>query len=367
MSNMSAFGQIYRGRRVLITGHTGFKGSWLALWLKELGAEICGYALPPCYSGSHFERLGLANELRHEEADLRDAAHLNRVFADFQPEIVFHLAAQALVRASYKDPVETFSTNIGGGTLLLDAVRQTPSVNALVFITSDKCYLNKEWVWGYRETDELGGPDPYSASKGAAELVFRSYWESFFRERAGFSAATTRAGNVIGGGDLSEDRLIPDCIRALLDNREIVLRYPAATRPWQFVLEPVSGYLQLGAALLKTRETEQRDRFCGAWNFGPAENEVRTVKSVTETVISHWGNGQLRIEQAEGDKPEAGLLKLSIDKATQILGWQPRYEAEKALEETTNWYRRVLVDGEDAASVSRQQLHGYMTSMDHDA
>ncbi len=240
----------YAGKRVFVTGHTGFKGSWLALWLTSLGAKVTGYALAPEGETPFFHELGLEKQIGHRIGDVRDLGALRTAIKDADPEIVFHLAAQALVRRSYADPVDTFTTNITGGLNLLEAVRQSPNVKALVFITSDKCYENKEWVWGYRESDELGGKDPYSASKAAAEIVFRAYRESYFAKRAGFGAATTRAGNVIGGGDWSADRLIPDCIRALRGNGPIVLRNPGATRPWQFVLEPLSGYLDLGLALL---------------------------------------------------------------------------------------------------------------------
>ena len=260
-----------RGKRVLVTGDTGFKGSWLSLWLHRIGANVLGLALPPKTERDHFNVLGLGKVISHVDCDIRDLAELEKATADFKPEVVFHLAAQALVKHSYSNPKATFDTNVGGSVNVLELVRQSPSVRALVYVTSDKCYRNKQWVWGYRENDELGGEDPYSASKAAAEMVFSAYLKSFFETRETLGAASVRAGNAIGGGDWADDRLVPDCIRALSSGEPIILRNPAAIRPWQHVLEPISGYIRLAGQLM-----EEPSRYSGAWNFGPELSRRRT-------------------------------------------------------------------------------------------
>jgi CDP-glucose 4,6-dehydratase len=346
----------YRGARVFVTGDTGFKGSWLCLWLSELGAEVTGYALPPYYPQSHFELLGLDKHIRHVEGDLRDTERLHDALRAAKPDFVFHLAAQALVRLSYADPLTTFGTNVFGSAALLDAVRRVDSVRSLVCITSDKCYLNKEWTWSYRETDELGGHDPYSASKAAAENVFLAYQHSYFRHRSGFGAATARAGTVVGGGDWAPDRLVPDCIRALRQGDPIVLRHPQSTRPWQFVLEPLGGYLALALAL-----TKQPERYGGAWNFGPDPLGVFTVAQVAQRIVKLWGSGAVRHEGATDQRHEATLLQLSIDKARHQLGWQPVYQVEHCIHETVSWYR-ANHDGADTAELSRGQIRRYMAA-----
>ena len=347
----------YRGKRVMITGHTGFKGSWLAFLLKQIGAEVQGFALPPEYAGSHFEKLGLATMLNHVEGDIRDSAKLAAAMRDFAPEFVFHLAAQALVRRSYADPRITFETNVMGSVNLLDAVRASESVRSLVYVTSDKAYENVEWLWGYRENDRLGGHDPYSASKAAAETVFSSYARSFFVHRPSLGAASARAGNVIGGGDWAEDRIVPDCIRALRDGAPIRLRNPAATRPWQHVLEPLSGYLLLGARL-----REEPAEYAGAWNFGPAAGDVRTVSAVAERIISRFGEGKIEVVGGEGKQHEARLLQLNCDKAHQLLGWQPRWNFDETVDVTATWYKQVLT-GANVADVTRRQLCSYFPQM----
>jgi CDP-glucose 4,6-dehydratase len=345
----------YRGKRVFITGDTGFKGSWLALWLSELGAEITGYALPPYYPESHFELLELGRQIHHVDGDIRDGDKLLESMRAAKPEFVFHLAAQALVRRSYAQPVETFSTNVLGSVHLLEAVRQVDSVRSLVYVTSDKCYLNKEWTWSYREGDELGGLDPYSASKAAAENVFLAYFHSFLKHRADLGCATVRAGNVIGGGDWSADRLVPDCIRALKRGDPISLRNPAATRPWQFVLEPLGGYLDLGLCL--GREPQ---RFAGSWNYGPEPTSLRTVGQVTRQIVDIWGSGSVVHEKpAEGTQHEATLLQLSIDKVRHLIGWQPAYDVNRCIDETVRWYRAAH-DGAVVPTLSRAQLADYM-------
>jgi len=273
------FGNFYQGKNVFVTGHTGFKGSWLSAWLLKLGAKVTGYALPPLYDESHFELLGLASKIRHVEGDVRDRQRLTAAMAEAKPDIVFHLAAQALVREAYRDPAATFDTNVMGGVNLCEAVGKTESVRTLVYITSDKCYRNVDWEWGYRETDTLGGRDPYSASKGCAELVFAAYWTSFLSKSDRVKAASTRAGNVIGGGDWAKDRLIPDCIRALRKKETIEIHHPDSTRPWQHVLEPLGGYLHLGRHLGGAKGAD----FCQSWNFGPNNSATRMSATLSRT------------------------------------------------------------------------------------
>lgn len=348
--------QTFRGKRVLVTGHTGFKGSWLSLWLHQMGAQVLGYALPPERDDDHFNLLGLAHKIEHVVGDIRDLAAVRQAFDRFQPEIVFHLAAQPLVRYSYAEPKLTFDTNVGGSVNILEAVRTTPSVRALVYVTSDKCYRNHEWIWGYRENDELGGHDPYSASKAAAELVFSSYQDSFFLTRAGFGAASVRAGNVIGGGDWALDRIVPDAIRALRADKPIALRNPNSTRPWQHVLEPLSGYLMIAARLLR-----EPQRYAGAWNFGPRGESIRTVQALAEAAARQWGGGKVQVAQEANAVHEAGLLHLNCDKAHQLLGWHPLWDFERTVAETVQWYREVT-SGASALDVSSRQIRNYMES-----
>ena len=342
--------EAFLDKRVFITGHTGFKGSWLAFLLNEIGAEVMGFALPPNLGQSHFTLLGLDNRIAHVVGDVRDGHALESAVQRFQPEYVFHLAAQALVRPSYESPAATFETNVMGSVNLLEAVRQCGSVRSLVYITSDKCYENMEWTWGYRENDRLGGRDPYSASKAAAEIVFSSYARSFFCDRPQLGAATTRAGNVIGGGDWSVDRIIPDCIRAVERDQPIHLRNPLATRPWQHVLEPLWGYL-----LLAVRLREDPRRYAGSWNFGPSTREVRTVQSIVEMLIGHLGRGSVEIKAQERGLHESGLLQLNWDKAHQLLGWYPRWTIEESLKATAVWYKTIL-DGGNAEETTRAQI-----------
>lgn len=343
----------FHNKKVFITGHTGFKGSWLAFLLNGMGADVMGFALPPATAINHFDLLGLDKKIKHVEGDIRDATLLARTLNEFQPDFVFHLAAQALVRPSYNNPAETFSTNVQGSVNLLDAVRQCQSVRSLVYITSDKCYENVEWIWGYRENDQLGGRDPYSASKAAAEIAFSSYSRSFFDHRPLLGAATTRAGNVIGGGDWAVDRIIPDCIRAIEAGEPIRLRNPESTRPWQHVLEPLIGYLLLAAHLF-----EEPKRYSGSWNFGPSTNEVRTVQNVAEVIIGHLGKGRIEIVEAQTQVHEARLLQLNCDKAHQLLGWYPRWSVEKTLEATALWYK-AIINGESAEEITLAQIQAF--------
>lgn len=349
--------EVFRGRRVFITGHTGFKGSWLAFMLYEAGADVVGFALPPVSGLSHFESLQLQNKITHVIGDIRDASLIASTILKFQPEFVFHLAAQALVRPSYDDPVLTFSTNVLGGVNLLDAVRRCESVRSLVYITSDKCYENVEWIWGYRENDQLGGRDPYSASKAAAELVFSSYARSFFEQRPLLGAASTRAGNVIGGGDWAVDRIVPDCIRAVEADEPVSLRNPDATRPWQHVLEPLSGYLLLSARLY-----EEPKRWAGSWNFGPSTSEVRTVKNVADVIVACLGRGRVEVVESQTQVHEARLLQLNCDKAHQLLGWYPRWHVDKTLEATALWYKFVM-DGGSAEEITKAQIHDFFPEL----
>ena len=343
-----------RGRRVLVIGDTGFKGSWLALWLSELGADVHGYALPPVGAADHYAAVGLANLIAHEDGDIRNFAHLRACFARVWPQCVFHLAAQPLVRRSYDDPRETFETNVGGSVNVLECVRETESVRSLIYVTSDKCYENREWTWGYRENDRLGGRDPYSASKAAAEIVFQSYRDSYFSGRPDCGVASVRAGNVIGGGDWSEDRIVPDSIRSLQASQPIRLRRPLATRPWQHVLEPLSGYL-----LLTTKLLSEPGRFSGAWNFGPAAGSSRPVGELAREIVAVWGGGTIEVAPSASDPHEAGLLHLNWDKAQIQLGWQPRWGFQRAVSETVGWYRAVAGAGASALAVSRHQIASY--------
>lgn len=355
--NMREVLESFHGKRVFVTGHTGFKGTWLTFLLKELGAEVMGYALPPEPGPSHFKLLGMQEKINHVLGDVRDSDDLNTAMQSFQPEIVFHLAAQALVKKSYADPALTFDTNVMGSVNLLDAVRQCSSVRSLVYVTSDKCYENLEWVWGYREHDQLGGHDPYSASKAAAEIVFSAYSRSFLSSESTLGAATARAGNVIGGGDWALDRIVPDCIRAIENGQPIKLRNPGSTRPWQHVLEPLSGYLMLAAKLY-----EQPVQYGGSWNFGPSTSEVRTVHDVATSIIQTLGRGSVEIVESQNDHHEARLLQLNCDKAHQDMGWYPRWDVDKTILATAEWYQNVIVGG-DVENTSRAQLKEFFPEL----
>lgn len=339
------FDGIYTNRRVLITGHTGFKGSWLAYWLLKMGAEVCGYALNPPTNPSHFNLLKL--DIESYIGDIRDSSNISRKLASFKPEIIFHLAAQPLVRLSYREPRETFETNIMGTINVLEACRLTDSVRAIVNITSDKCYENKEWIWGYRENDAMGGYDPYSSSKGCAELVASSYRNSFFN-LANYGIdhhlllASCRAGNVIGGGDWAEDRLIPDIMKAVSKGETVIIRNPYATRPWQHVLEPLSGYLLVGQKLL-----EGKKKFAEAWNFGPGDTEIINVETVVKYIQKYWPEVKYKIEPPKEAPHEANLLKLDCSKAHTKLKWKETWNNEKAFEKTTSWYRTYYESGKN--------------------
>ena len=327
----------WKGKRVFVTGHTGFKGSWLSLWLQRLGAEVAGYALAPPTDPSLFDQGEVGAGMQSTLADIRDLPPLTDALRAFQPEIVLHLAAQALVRDSYTDPVGTYATNVLGTVHLLEAVRQTPGVRVVVNVTSDKCYENREWLWGYREDEAMGGHDPYSSSKGCAELVASAWRRSFFAGPDGVRLASARAGNVIGGGDWARDRLVPDLLAYIARGEPVPIRNPAAVRPWQHVLEPLHGYLMLAEALYTQGET-----FAEGWNFGPDEHSIRPVSYVADTLVRAWGDGA-RWEQDQAHHPhEARLLKLDSSKARARLGWTPRLDLDAALDWIVNWQRDFL-------------------------
>ncbi|WP_093313700.1 CDP-glucose 4,6-dehydratase [Sphingomonas jatrophae] len=344
----------WRGRRVFLTGDTGFKGSWLALWLAELGAEITGYALPAPTQPSLFEEARVGELIRHIDGDIRDLAALEAAMAEAQPELVLHLAAQPLVRLSYSEPVETFATNVMGTAHLLDAVRRTPSVRAVICVTSDKCYENREWVWPYRENDPMGGHDPYSASKGASELVVSAYRRSYFSDPSGPLIASVRAGNVIGGADWALDRLIPDIVRALAAGQRPLIRSPGSVRPWQHVMEALGGYIVIAERLLAGDAS-----VATGWNFGPADDDTRPVGWIVERMLERWGLPVDAWDKPEGPQPhEATLLKLDCSKARNELGWRPAMNLPQALDAIVDWHRSVD-GGEDARAATLRQIAAY--------
>lgn len=341
MEGLGMSALFWRGKRVLLTGHTGFKGSWLSLWLQAMGVEVLGYALSPPTTPSLFDVADVDKGMSSVIGDIRDLAKLQSVFTEHQPEIVIHMAAQPLVRYSYSEPVETYSTNVMGTVNLLEAVRRTDSVKAVVNVTSDKCYENREWVWGYRETEAMGGYDPYSNSKGCAELVTAAYRSSYFHpdnyQAHGVALASARAGNVIGGGDWAEDRLIPDILRAISEGRPVVIRNPHAIRPWQHVLEPLSGYLQLAQKLY-----DEGVAYADGWNFGPNDEDAKPVQWIVEQLTQLWGNGA-HWQLDQGDHPhEAHYLKLDCSKAKTRLDWRPRWDLQCTLENIVTWQRAYL-------------------------
>ena len=351
------FDGIYKGRRVLVTGHTGFKGSWLCLLLYKLGADVYGYALEPPTSPSLFEEADIEELITSYIGDVRDLDHLTNVFQEVNPEIVIHMAAQPLVRDSYKIPVETYAINVMGTVNVLEACRQTKSVKVIVNVTTDKCYENKEWLWGYRENEPMGGYDPYSNSKGCAELVTTSYRNSFFNpneyDRHGVAIASARAGNVIGGGDWAGDRLIPDFIRAISQNKKVIIRSPYAIRPWQHVLEPLTGYLTLAAKLYTVGA-----KYDGGWNFGPDEKDARNVEWITQKICKLWGR-EASFEVDTNPQPhEANYLKLDCSKAKAELNWEPRWDIQKALESIIEWNKEYL-NGVNPRSLMHSQIVEY--------
>ncbi|MCL5276199.1 MAG: CDP-glucose 4,6-dehydratase [Deltaproteobacteria bacterium] len=347
----------YKNKKVLVTGHTGFKGSWLSIWLLHLGAEVIGYALDPNTPKDNFVLTNLYQEMTDIRGDIRDIEKFNSNVDQYNPEIIFHLAAQPLVRLSYEIPRETLETNVMGTVNVLDAFRKSRSARILIIITSDKCYENKEWIWGYRENDLVGGYDPYSASKGAAELISAAYLRSFFNpgdfKKHGKVIATVRAGNVIGGGDWTQDRIIPDCIRALEEDKPIKVRNPQSVRPWQHVLEPLNGYL-----LLASKIYADPIKYSGAWNFGPNTDSVITVKEVVEKVIKYYRKGIWKDTSNQKELHEAKLLNLDISKAKLLLGWKPLLNIDEAIKMTVEWYKKY--DIEDMFNLCKHQIHEFI-------
>ena len=348
----------WRGKRVFLTGHTGFKGGWLALWLAKLGAEVRGYALNPATDPNLFTVARVGSALDDIRGDIRDAAALEPALRSFAPEVVFHLAAQPLVRYSYKDPIGTLETNVIGTARVLDAVRRTPSVRAVVSVTTDKCYENKEWIWGYRESDPLGGYDPYSSSKACAEIVSAAYRQSYFPTAKlaehKVALATARAGNVIGGGDWSLDRLIPDLLRGFLAGEPVRIRRPQAIRPWQHVLEPLHGYIRLAEELLSPNPAP----FATAYNFGPSDDDARPVAWIAERMTAFWGDGAQWVLDPDPGVHEAGYLKLDASRARADLGWTPRLHLETALDWLVQW-ARAWHSGADMHAFTLAQIAAY--------
>jgi CDP-glucose 4,6-dehydratase len=357
MENMVMDAHFWKQKTVLITGHTGFKGSWLSLWLQSKGAKVIGYSLPAPTEPSLFEIANLAENMNSIEGDTRDLDHFSSVLAKFKPEIIIHMAAQPIVRVSYENPIETYSTNVMGTVNILEAVRLANCVKVLLIITSDKCYENKEWLWGYREQDALGGRDPYSSSKACAELVTFAYRESYFSGVKGADqkvyVASTRAGNVIGGGDWAQDRLVPDIMRGLLANRPTAIRYPNAVRPWQHVLVPLSGYLSLAEHLWNYGE-----KFEGAWNFGPQEKDAKPVWWMADYLIAKWGQGARWIKDNNQIAHEDTLLKLDCSKARTLLKWEPKLELEMTLDWIVRWFK-AYVKGKDLRAETLKQIEHY--------
>jgi CDP-glucose 4,6-dehydratase len=347
----------WKNRNVFLTGHTGFKGSWLSLWLDLLGAKVTGYALEPPTHPSLFVQAGVANSVRSIFADVRDFPQLRAALADCNPDVVIHMAAQSVVRRGYEDPVETYSTNVMGTVNLLEAVRQLGHPCVVVNVTSDKCYANRECVWGYREDDPMGGRDPYSNSKGCAELVTTAYRESFFPPASlkghGIALASARAGNAVGGGDWTKDQLIPDLMRAFFAGQPCVIRNPSAIRPWQFVLEPLRGYLTLAERL-----SERPSDFASAWNFGPVDTDAKPVAWIADQLVRWWGNDASWVQDCAAHPSEAHFLKLDISKARAFLDWHPVLPLEHALEWIGEWYRATQA-GADPRSLTRMQIERY--------
>ena len=347
--------RIYKGKTVLVTGSTGFKGAWLCHWLQLLGAKVVGVSLPAGVDEPRalYMDLKLKERIMHYDADICDFEAMYTIFLSTRPDFVFHLAAQSLVRPSYEDPKATFDTNISGSVNLLECVRRSQSVQSLIYVTTDKCYKNKEWLWGYRENDELGGHDPYSASKSAAEMVFHSYLQSFFVADRQLAASSVRAGNVIGGGDWSSSRIVPDCFRSLYQNQSISIRNPRSTRPWQHVLDPLYGYLLLAALQFSDKSLS------GSWNFGPESDSNQTVMALVSAILDSWGGGDFEVRAIPNAVHEASLLQLNCDKAKSLLGWKHRWNFESTIRQTTEWYKSNQ-NKEDMEAVTTKQISDFM-------
>lgn len=333
----------WKNKKVLITGHTGFKGSWLSLWLQSAGADLAGYSLSPPTKPSLFETAGVSKGMLSVTGDVCDLEHLKSVVREYKPEIIIHMAAKSLVRYSYNNPVETYSTNVMGTVNVLEAVRQVNCARAVLIVTSDKCYKNNEWQWGYRENEPMGGFDPYSSSKGCAELIVDAFRNSYFSVKDydlhGVAVSSVRAGNVIGGGDWSEDRLIPDIVKAIIEKRTVMIRNPDAIRPWQHVLDPLNGYLRLCEQMWNKGK-----EFAGAWNFGPNDEDAKSVSWIVEALIDNWGEGASWQFDRETHPHEASYLRLDCSKARNILRWQPKMNISMSLNHITHWYKNFLDD-----------------------
>lgn len=353
---MKNFNNVYKGKRVLVTGHTGFKGSWLSIWLRELGAEVIGYSLDPYTEEDNFVLSHLSEKMVDIRGDIRDRKHLKEAFDKYKPEIVFHLAAQPLVRLSYDIPVGTYETNLMGTINILEEIRNCKNTKIGIMITTDKCYENKEQIWGYRENESFGGYDPYSSSKGACEIAIQSWRNSFFNpkdyEKHGKSIASVRAGNVIGGGDWAKDRIVPDCIRALEEGKDIEIRSPKSIRPWEHVLEPLSGYLLLGQKMMETPT-----KYCEGWNFGPNLDAIVNVWEVAEKIVKNYGKGNLKDISNPNALHEAKLLLLDITKSRFELGWKPTLTIDESIELTAEWYKRYI--NEDVYQLCVEQINRF--------
>ena len=341
----------FKDKKILITGNTGFKGSWLTFIMSKLKADVYGFALEP-EKISNYNLLKLYGDIDQEYSDIRNLEVLQKTFDRVKPDIVFHLAAQALVKKSYANPVETFETNINGSVNILNCVLKSKSVKSLVYITSDKCYENKEWVWGYREIDELGGKDPYSASKACAEIVFSSYLRSFEFSKQNKGIASARAGNVIGGGDFSDNRLVPDCIRAVETKKDLVIRNPNSTRPWQHVLEPLSGYIKLSKFLYND------PKYSGAWNFGPQASKLGSVQEIATGILKYFDKTNITFDNNDNSHFESNLLQLNCEKANTLLGWYPKWNINETIDQTATWYSNYL-NRNNLREITSNQINQY--------
>ncbi len=350
--------EVFKGVRTLITGHTGFKGSWLSLWLQSLGAEVFGLALSPESDLSLYSVAGVEDGMHTTIGDIRDLDQVTDVFGTVRPELVFHLAAQSLVRRSYGDPLSTYATNVMGTLHVLEAARRASGLKGVVVVTSDKCYENRETLWSYRESDPMGGADPYSSSKGCAEIATAAYRDSFFDSDGSALIATARAGNVIGGGDWSEDRLVPDIARAIASNRPAVIRNPSSVRPWQHVLEPLRGYLMLGAGLM-----DGESDLAQGWNFGPGAEGTLSVQALGERVVGAWGKGSLEIGSTTNGPHEAALLTLDTTKARTLLGYHPVIDINEGISLTVDWYRHHAESPGEARAMTERQIAAYVDSL----
>ena len=352
------FNNVYKEKTVLVTGHSGFKGSWLSIWLKKLGANVIGYSLPPNTVPSNFENSGLEKRMKSYFGDTRNYEELSKVILEHSPDFIFHLASQPLVRKSYLEPKDTFEINTIGLINVLEVLRKNKMKTVFINITSDKCYENKEWIWPYRETDPLGGYDPYSASKACSEIITASYKNSFFmgkeNEPSTVYVSTVRAGNVIGGGDWSEDRIIPDCIRSLTNDQSILIRNPNSIRPWQHVLEPLAGYLWLGAKM-----AIEGENYCSSWNFGSVSIKNVPVKELVENILKTWGFGSYTIDSSRKTLHEATFLKLDSHKAINQLKWEPLLEIENAIKITVEWYKKFYSEDQNSYDLCIEQIEKY--------